>query len=495
MKTLLTTLTCRLPLSLRWQMVLCYTTAFTLLLGLCGAVFYQYLEYRLEASVDTDLQLRAQQLAAGVIVSHGTVSWHNGSEDLPGAGTALQNATASDVNKGELVRLLDMRGHLLFETPAFAGLSIPVASLTQPLAGSAWQGTMTTRHGEEVRIDSQTLTEQGKTIAILQVGESLANLHTLLHQLVAALLLVGLLVLMCCAAGSYWLAGFSFAPIQRLAQTARKISAGDLQQRVPVPPVRDEVQYLAVTFNQMLDALEQAFARQRQFVADASHELRTPVTVIRNTAGVALLEPPQLDETVSALQEIRTETERLTLLLTDLLTLARGDEGQARFEREVVSLDRLIETVAATTEGLAAEQGITLNVLPCQPISVIGDEARLIQVAMNLLENAIRYTPAGGQVWVWVEQTSDEVRLLVRDTGIGIASEHLPHIFERFYRVDAARERTGGSGLGLSIVAWIVRMHGGWVSVESQPGQGSCFTIHLPLTPPLNGKLAVQAIG
>jgi heavy metal sensor kinase len=285
---------------------------------------------------------------------------------------------------------------------------------------------------------------------------------------------------------SYWLAGYSFAPIQRLAETARKIKAGDLKSRVLVPPIRDEVQYLALTLNEMLESLEQAFTRQRRFVADASHELRTPVAVIRNTAGVALLEPPQLDETVAALREIRTETERLTLLLTDLLTLARGDEGQTRFEKETVQFDQLVETVAAILDQLAAERDIRLEVQIPHKVALLGDEARLIQVVMNLLDNAIRYTNPAGQVQVSVEQTTSEACLIVRDTGIGIAPEHLPHIFERFYRADPARSETGGSnsGLGLSIVEWIIHAHGGSVAVSSQVGLGTCFTVRLPLVPP-----------
>lgn len=474
-----------LPLGLRWQMVIWYTLAFTVLLMLTGAVFYQYLEHALEASIDTDLQLRTQQIAAGAMISHGVVSLRNVTGDLPGFGSPSQNGPtlSGDVNNGVLVRLFDARGRLIAETPAFRGVNVPAASVTQPLAGMPWQGTITTPQDQEVRIDSQTLIDQGKTIAIIQVGESLAHLHRLLHQLVAALLIVGMLVLVCCAAGSYWLAGYSFAPIQRLAETARRIKAGDLHQRVPVPPIRDEVQYLALTLNDMLDALEQSFSRQRRFVADASHELRTPVAVIRNTAGVALLEPPRLNETVTALQEIRTETERLTLLLADLLTLARGDEGQAHFERDVIHLDHLVETVAATTEVLAAERRIDLTVQIAQPVTLIGDEARLIQVVLNLLDNAIRYTPEGGRIWLSVEQTTTDARVVVGDTGIGIAPEHLPHIFERFYRADPTRPRTGSSssGLGLSIVEWIVHMHGGSVSVESQVGQGSCFIVTLPL--------------
>jgi heavy metal sensor kinase len=475
-----------IPLSLRWQMVAWYTTAFTVLLLLTGAIFYQYLEHALEAGVDTDLQLRAQQIAAGAVISHGTVSLRNVTADLPGFGTPSSSTPAQsvDVNAGVLVRLLDAHGHLIAETPAFRPLSVPAESITQPLAGHAFQGTIKAPQGEEVRIDSQVLRVAGKTVAVIQVGESLAHLHALLHQLVAALLLVGALVLACCAAGSYWLAGYSFAPIQRLAETARQIKAGDLKRRVPVPPIRDEVHYLALTLNEMLESLEHAFARERRFVADASHELRTPVAVIRNTASVALLEPPQLEETVTALRKIRAETERLTLLLTDLLTLSRGDEEQARFEWETVQFDQLVETVTATLAQLAAERAIQLEVQIPHPVQLVGDEARLIQVVINLLENAIRYTNPGGQVRVTVSQTATEVCLLVRDTGIGIAPEHQPHIFERFYRADPTRRPTGSSssGLGLSIVAWIVRAHGGSIDVSSQMGQGSCFTVHLPLS-------------
>lgn len=228
MNTMITTLRRSFPFSLRLQIAAWYTTAFALLLLLTGAVFYQYLEHALEASVDTDLQLRAQQIAAGAVISHGTVSLRNVTGDLPGFDSKQQNVPAQpvDVNYGALLRLLDARGQLLFETPAFRLLPVPAASVTQPLEGTPWQGTITTRQDQEVRLDSRTLTKQGKTVAVIRVGESLANLHALLHQLVAALLVVGFLVLACCAVGSYWLAARSFAPIQRLTETARKIKAG-----------------------------------------------------------------------------------------------------------------------------------------------------------------------------------------------------------------------------------------------------------------------------
>lgn len=478
---------CYFPPGIRVQLACWYTIAFAALLLCTGTVFYAYLESSLEAGVDSALQIRAQQVAAGLEIKNGVVIFHNVTGDLAGFGNKNGNAALQpvDVNYGALVRLFDAHGALVGETPAFRHLFVPQSSITQPIAGQPWQGTVLSDSDQEVRIYSRALMYQGKPVAIIQVGESLAQLHSLLHRLVAALLLTGGLVLLICALGSYWLAARSFAPIQQLAQTARRIQAGNLHQRVPVPPAHDEVQYLALTLNEMLDSLEQAFNRQRRFVADASHELRTPVAVIRNKAGVALLGTPTLAETTTVLQEIRGETERLSHLINDLLMLARGDEGQARFEHEPVQFDHLVETVVAAAEVLASERRIYLSVQVCEPVVLIGDEARLIQVVMNLVDNAIRYTNPGGSVQVRVTKGPTAACLIVQDTGIGIAPEHLPHIFERFYRADPARERTGSgsSGLGLAIVEWIVRMHGGTVQVASQVGRGSCFTVLLPLSP------------
>jgi heavy metal sensor kinase len=474
-----------MPPGIRLQLACWYTLSFTILLLLTGVVFYAYLESSLEAGVDSALQIRAQQVAGGIEIEHGTVLFHNVTGDLPGFGSKTSHLPIQpdDVNYGALVRLFDAHGTLVGETPAFRQLRVPERSVTQPLHGQPWQGTVLSDRNQEVRLYSRTLTYRGEVLAVIQVGESLTQLHTLLHRLVAALLLTGGVVLLICAAGSYWLAARSFAPIRQLAEAARRIKTGDLHQRVPIPRPHDEIQYLALTLNDMLNSLEQAFSRQRRFVADASHELRTPVAVIRNKASIALLDTLTLTEAMTVLHEIRGETERLSQLISDLLALARGDEEQAHFERELVQFDLLVKTVAATAEPLATERGIHLEVEAPDPVMLTGDEARLMQVVMNLLDNAIRYTNPGGRVTVAVEKTAQAAHLMIRDTGIGIAAEHLPHIFERFYRVNAARSQAGGSGLGLAIVAWVVHAHGGSIDVVSQVGAGSCFTIVLPLLP------------
>ncbi|GHO50678.1 sensor histidine kinase [Ktedonospora formicarum] len=216
----------------------------------------------------------------------------------------------------------------------------------------------------------------------------------------------------------------------------------------------------------MLSSLDQSFSRQRRFVADASYELRTPVAVIRNKAGIALLETPTLPEAITTLHEIRGETERLSQLISDLLTLARMDEGQVRFERGLVQFDRFVETVVETLHALITERRIQLDLHVQANVVPMGDEVRLIQLVMNLLENAIYYTNPKGYVTVTVEKTSAKARLTIRDIGIVIIPEHLSHLFERFYRADPSRRQTerNSSGLGLAIFhqsfAWREHMRG-----------------------------------
>ncbi|HEY6542049.1 MAG TPA: HAMP domain-containing sensor histidine kinase, partial [Ktedonobacteraceae bacterium] len=295
------------------------------------------------------------------------------------------------------------------------------------------------------------------------------------------------IVLLLSIVGSYWLAVRSFAPVEKMTGIARRIEVGDLHERVPVPRAQDELQKLALTFNEMIERLEKSFARQRRFVADASHELRTPVAAIRGMTDVTLASSAAVtpDEYRTVLHDVNVEAERLGRLISDLLLLARVDENKMALEREVVRLDGLVADVAATMELLATEKNITLSVEAGEPAPVLGDEARLIQVIMNLVDNAVKYTGDGGGVTLRVHVKDGRVYLSVSDAGIGIGPEHLEHIFERFYRVDPSRSlAAGGTGLGLSIVEWVVRAHGGTVSVVSKPGQGTTFTVQLPLASP-----------
>jgi len=468
----------------RTQLTLWYTAIFALLLTLAGGLIYLHLNDSLASSLDDSLAVRAQQIASDITLQQNKIIPYSAADDLPGFDPRDSKPTSlADVNFDTLVRLLDLHGNVVDVTPAFRELHVPATSVTQPLQGTPWQGTVEATNNEPVRIYSRTIADDGKVFAIIQVGASEEFLEHTMHNVFAELLIAALCVLLFGALGSYWLAGRAFAPIRKLIVVARTIKAGDLHERVPVPPATDEVQALALTLNEMLASLELTLTRQRRFVSDASHELRTPVAVIRSKTDLALQQPCEQEEYITVLSEINREAERLGHLISDLLALARGDEGKTHFEMETVALHLVAEAVAANAETLALERGVTLQVETSEPVNVYGDEARLIQVLMNLLDNALLYTNAGGNVTLSITRTQSLAHLTVRDTGIGIAPENLAHIFERFYRADFARtHREGGNnGLGLAIVDWIVHAHHGTITVESQPGKGSTFLVELPL--------------
>ena len=472
------------PPGIRLQLMLWYTGIFVVLFFLLGTILYIRLQAGLVATYDMSLKMRTDQLIADITSDGGSIDFQDITEEMLflDHSTLRKKGENADVNLSALVRILDAKGHLLAMTDAFHELQVPPISVTQTLQVVSWQGTVTTSNGIRVRLYSTRLISNGTLFGVIQVGQSLDPLDSTLDEIVEELLLIAPFALVASIIGSYWLARRAFVPIYHLTNTAEEISAGDLHRRVPVPRARDEVQLLALTFNKMIGRLHKAFMQQRRFIADASHELRTPVAAIRSMTDVTLAQPPQLEECLSVLSNVNSEAERLGELIRDLLILARSDEGQVSLDHELVRLDHLVSDVIATLEPLAGERGIELLTAKLEPATVRGDISRLIQCVINLLDNALAYTNAGGSVTLSVEIRDRSGYIVVQDTGMGIAPEDRLHIFERFYRTDPARTRkVGGSGLGLSIVDWVIRAHEGSIQVESQVGQGSTFTLSLPL--------------
>jgi heavy metal sensor kinase len=281
--------------------------------------------------------------------------------------------------------------------------------------------------------------------------------------------------------GGAFLAGRALSPIDKLTRLARRVSAKDLSQRLNLRLPDDEVGRLARTFDEMIARLDDAFRRQRQFTADASHELRTPLTAIKGQVEVALRRRRDAAAYREVLQAVNEEVDRLIRLVGSLLTLARADAGQIPIALETVSLPELVAGAVEQVDPVAKQRDIELSASAGPAVTLQADEDLLLQLLLNLLDNAIKHTPAGGRVTVGWRVNGRQVELWVRDTGVGIAGEHLAHIFDRFYRVDKARSRAeGGVGLGLSICRWIAEAHGGHISVRSAPGQGSTFTAGLP---------------
>lgn len=314
-------------------------------------------------------------------------------------------------------------------------------------------------------------------LVILLVAVPSTSFTTALGQLRTSLFLTALGGFVIFGLGVWFLSQRVLSPLKRITNSAARVTGQDLSQRVPVPRSNDEMKEMAVTINRMLDRLQESFDTQRRFTADASHELRTPVTAIQGHSNYLLRRTRPDPEQVDSLTVIRRESERMAKLVNDLLELARADAGFS-IEAEPMNLVEVAENVHLEVAPVAGSTEITVS-SPRPVMQVMGDSTRLKQVVLNLVQNALN--AGAGRITIGFNEEQGEVVMEVLDDGPGIPENALPHLFERFYRVDGARSTRGnGSGLGLAIVNWIVQQHGGAVEVESRVGEGSVFRVRLP---------------
>jgi len=340
--------------------------------------------------------------------------------------------------------------------------------------------------GEEVRLVGRFLREQAAPIDRVVVGYPVQE-RDVGRELLGAIVILAPLILALSVVGASLIAGNVFAPMQRLASDLEAITDGrSLHRRLPVDERGDEVARLTVTLNAMLGRLENYFGALRRFTADASHELKTPLAVLRADVERAMHAGTTPTERLVALEEALHETTRMADLVDQLLTLARADEGRFDLHREPVPLAPLVRDVFETAVILGESAGLRVAMPICDDATVMGDRTRLRQLFLNLVTNAIKYTPRGGEVEVALRRAGDVATLSVRDTGIGIAAADLPYIFDRFWRADRVRSRSGergGFGLGLAISQWIAQAHGGTLTAASRLTRGSVFTVTLPIAP------------
>ena len=312
-------------------------------------------------------------------------------------------------------------------------------------------------------------------------AESLDAIDADLAAIRRAMFLAFPLILAIAGAGGYWFATRGMAPLDAMAAQARRITGSNLDARLEIGEAAEELTALADSFNELLGRLDQSFDHMRRFVADASHELRTPVAVIRGEADVTLAKERSAGEYKESLAIILDESRRLSRLVDDLLNLARADAGRVTLQAQDFYWNDLLSDCCRSVQSLAGAREIDLECQCAADTPFTGDEELLRRMTLNLLDNAIRYTPPGGKVLAELEAHVDGVRIRISDTGIGIGADAAAHVFERFFRADKARSRgNGGFGLGLAIVKWIAESHRGAVELASRPGAGSTFTVTLP---------------
>jgi two-component system, OmpR family, heavy metal sensor histidine kinase CusS len=454
-------------ISMRLRLAIWYSLILALVLSLFGVGAYFLMEKSIQRTVDEELAARMD----GVRQLIDRSARPDYKEDLAD-GLREHSELRSG---GELMQVSDSMGNWLYRSQYMSRMDVP--KTLKPKAYTIWYPR------DPLRILDREITAGNKTY-LVQVATEMDDFASALDRFQALLEITIPIFLLCAAYGGYLMSRHALDPIDQIIQTARNISVQNLSSRLEVPRTGDELQSLSETLNGMFERLETAFKKITQFTADASHELRTPVAVMRTRAELSLRRARSVEDYRDTLAQIHSELERTSELIEKLMFLARTDSGAEAIPFTRVNLQEIVREVCTQGSALAEDKQVEFREnLPERPLWVRGDEDLLRRLFLILIDNAVKYTPANGRVEVSVREKDGTAVGEIRDTGIGIASADLPNVFERFYRADKARSReTGGAGLGLSIGRWITEVHSGTIEVESSPGHGSTFQVRLPVS-------------
>jgi two-component system, OmpR family, sensor kinase len=461
-------------LGLRARLTLIFSLVFAGILVLVTAVSYHILKFRLDDSLQQELRERAAGLRGYLHFQDGKPRLEYDANDFDEAFfvetstryyQVFNLATGDMVDQSHELDLLDLN--------------------TDPENVRAIQGHKTfsiiDAGAVKLLFHSEIVRAPGGQSFLVQIGTRRDPIDAALKQFLLMALFVAPVGLAIASAASWWMAGKALQPVRALTQAAKEIGISGLDSRLPLRGTGDELDRLSITFNEMFARLAKAIGEMRQFTASISHELRTPLTVLQGEAEVMLLQPHSVQEYRRLLASHLEEYDRLARLINRLLTLARAEAGDIQLHPTTVDLAQLSRYIVDQLDAVASSKQISLSVKSSEPVYVHADREWLESAILNLLDNAIKFTPEGGNVTIVAENRGTERKLEIQDTGIGIEHEALQHIFERFYRADPSRNnRDQGAGLGLSLVQWIIEQHRGHVDVRSEPGKGSQFTIWLP---------------
>ena len=455
--------------SFRLQLTAWYLLLFTLLFTIFSVVLYQVLSKALYKRLD---EVLSSEVATAAGLFHGEMAELQGD-----AAAAAQEAMSEMTIRDVLVAVFAGNKLLASNAPLKSPELLDIAARAS-VPGKAELRITLPHYGKlGARAVARQFVFDRREFVLLAV-ESLHSIKSELGVVRRVLHLALPLAVLIAGFGGFFLATKNLAPVRWMADQARSITDKNLHSRLEIGKANEELTVLADSFNELLSRLDQSFETMRRFVADASHELRTPISVIRGEADVALDHDRGPAEYKESLAIIQDEARRLTRLIDDLLNLTRADAGHVTVRAQEFYLNDLLADCCRSMQAKAGAKQIDLECSSPEDVTFRGDQELLRRLMLNLLENAIRYTPAGGQVKVKLDTGERGLRIQVSDTGIGIAPEAAPHVFDRFYRGDQARSRqNGGFGLGLAIVKWIAESHDGTVELSSTPGTGSTFTV------------------
>ena len=478
--------------SLRFKLTLWYV----LILGILLISFSSFLYLTLSRSLYRDVDHKLRSLAE-LIASESTSPLSKfGFGNIDQALEATMNLKPI----GKFIQVLDESGRIGRTSENLKSVQLPISlnALRNGSKGLITYETNRSLGNTPLRIITYPVKENNQVTKMIQVASSLEDVEDALNTLLIILIVTVPSILMIASLGGQFLANKALKPVDRVTQTARMITSQNLNQRIQTLKVKDEISRLIDTFNEMISRLDQSFRQIKQFTTDASHELKTPLTILKGEVEVALRKKRPLHEYEQILESNLEEIDRMSKIVEDLLLLSKADIGEIRLNREDIHLTRFISGLTEQMKILAQPKNIRIEISNHQnEIHVLGDTLRMRELFINLIENGIKYTEAGGSILITLTKETDGsvnpltpkenkavtfAKIIVADTGIGIAKEDQEKIFNRFFRVDKARSREqGGSGLGLSICKWIVEAHQGEITVESEPGKGSSFIVRLPL--------------
>lgn len=464
--------------TLRSRLTLVYASVFGALLVATAAVSYRVLAYQLDAELSANLEALTRGLH-GYLRFDGTMPALRFDAADPAQAAFVEEATryyqVFDAASGDLLVQSDALGPL--------GLELTPGEVRQ-LVDDPATFDVQTGYGR-IRFSNSVLEPSAGRRVLLQVGLPLEPMDNVLRRFLALLAVSVPAGLLAAVLLGRWTAGLALRPLIDLAAATASIDIGGLRRRLPVRGARDELDAVAAAFNETLSRLEHAVGEMRQFSSALAHELRTPLAALRGDIELALLESGNDDRVRRRLASQLEEIEKLGRLIERILLLARAEAGEVVVARAPIDLGDLAGSLASQVEPVARAQGLELRFEHTGPAIVHADAGWLERLLINLLDNAIKFTPAGGQVLVTVSRDGAEARVAVQDTGPGIDPADVPRVFDRFFRADPARSSGAeGAGLGLALAKWVVDRHDGRIDVESRPGAGSTFTVILPALPP-----------
>ncbi len=483
-------------MNIRLRLTLWYTAILFIILLIFSVAVYVGLSRSLLGAVDVHLQREASQVIGGIKFESQEQEDDGGEnhedeeeyreEGLQAQIAGIEIKAGYIPEEGIFWRILDTETQVLIDLGYFENAQFDSTPIDTTQAQFEYA---TLANDTPIRLYTVPFIFDPQGAGIVQVAESYQHLQEVQQQLVFLLALGIPFTLLAASVGGWFLANNALAPIDRITRAAQQIRANELNQRLNLKLPDDEVGRLAATFDKMLARLEDAFERQRRFIADASHEMRTPLTILKGDVEVALNRPRTAESYRQTLEMINQTTDRLTGLVQELFLLARTDNNQYPLTLKYLNLAQLLTDEVAILMPRAINRNVTLNLDTPNPLSIKADSSKLVRVFLNLIDNAIKYSNPGDTVKITASSQDGYAFVAVADTGPGISSEHMAHLFDRFYRVDKARSRnaadttSSGAGLGLSIVQSLVQLHGGRIEATSRLKQGSTFTVWLPVDP------------